>query len=107
MKRPQSLAGLIRERLSQYETRLSVGVHHWVIVDELVKEGYKISVPHFRNLLSLARKKARAQTVSDKLITTPVKQNDAPNNGAIEPTKELPKKTSLEFSGTLSKDDLI
>lgn len=55
MNRSQSLAGYIRENLSELEARLEFGVRQEVFVSELEAHGYKTTLKGFRNFLYRAR----------------------------------------------------
>lgn len=57
MKKEQSLAGVIRERLESIEQRLAVGVRQEVLLAELAQAGYETSLSNFRNELWRARKR--------------------------------------------------
>lgn len=91
----RSLAGIVRERLKDYETRSYNGEHQCVFVEELEKEGYKISLNYFRNLIFFARKKT-----PPSLVTTAISEIE------ITRSKEKAKK-GFVFNGTGKADDLI
>lgn len=57
MKKEQSLAGVIRERLESIEARLAVGIRQEVLLAELAEAGYETSLSNFRNELWRARKR--------------------------------------------------
>lgn len=57
VKKEQSLAGVIRERLESIEQRLAVGVRQEVLLTELAQAGYETSLSNFRNELWRARKR--------------------------------------------------
>ena len=57
MKKEQSLAGVIRERLEAIEQRLAIGVRQEVFLAELAEAGYETSLSNFRNELWRARKR--------------------------------------------------
>jgi hypothetical protein len=61
MKMKQSLAGYIRQHLSELEARLDVGIRQEVIIQELETTGYKTSLQIFRNCLYRARIRAKAR----------------------------------------------
>ncbi|MGF6276251.1 hypothetical protein ABIB38_004662 [Massilia sp. UYP11] len=65
MKKQQSFAGVIRQRLADIEARLEVGIRQEVIIGELKEEGYETSLANFRNELWRARKwRDRRETVA-------------------------------------------
>ena len=93
VKRDQSLAGLIRQRLESYEKRFYDGIRQRVIVEELHKEGYEISLGHFKYLLHSAREKLKekgaisTQKVIAKTPLEPIKkhaENDTDQPGKID-----------------------
>lgn len=107
MKKNQSLAGFIRERLDAIEQRLSVGIRQEVIVAELIAEGYDTTtIKSFRTLLSRARKQREtAQKVEVKPAT---KQPAKTETKAVKkPETPLTKKPGFEFKGSASEDELI
>lgn len=55
LKPRQSTAGVVRERLAEFERRIAFGVRLEALIDELNAEGFKVSYKTFRNALSLAR----------------------------------------------------
>lgn len=65
MNARQSTAGIVRERLAQFEQRIAVGVRLEVLIDELNAEGLRVSYKTFRNALSLARHKRSASVLAD------------------------------------------
>lgn len=72
MKKEQSLAGVIRERLESIEQRLAVGVRQEVFLAELAEAGYQTSLSNFRNELWRARKrKEETSGVSRKAVPPP------------------------------------
>lgn len=80
MKREQSLAGVIRERLESIEQRSAVGVRQEVFLAELAAAGYETSLNNFRNELWRARKRKEGQRVdvpngptgqAEKLVAAP------------------------------------
>lgn len=88
MKKPQSLAGVIRQRLADIEARLEVGVRQEVIIDELASEGHQTSLQNFRNELWRARKWREK-----KLVAVQPKQTFPPQTPIQEtPTAQQPSK---------------
>lgn len=70
MKKQQSFAGVIRQRLGDIEARLEVGIRQEVIIGELKAEGYETSLANFRNELWRARK-WRERREAEASSTTP------------------------------------
>ncbi|TFW28467.1 hypothetical protein [Duganella callida] len=80
MKREQSLAGVIRERLESIEQRLAVGVRQEVFLAELAEAGYETSLSNFRNELWRARKrkeKTEGQTGKGGRVHAPLSAGQA------------------------------
>ena len=116
MKPAQSLAGYIRQHLTELEVRLDVGVRQEVIVAELETHGYKTTLKGFRNFLYRAR--LRAAKKGAIALTTPTTQKEIQNvpiaQAPVKPKKEVPqnpltKNTGFKYKGTLNfdEDDLI
>lgn len=110
MKKPQSLAGVIRQRLDDIEARLDVGVRQEVIISELAAEGYETSLQNFRNELWRARKR-KEQGKETKAVEKAVKNvaathNKTPAKQVVDPLK---KPAGFNYGGTkdASEDDLI
>ena len=113
MKPPQSLAGYIRQHLTELEERLEVGIRQEVIVSELDAYGYKTTLKGFRNFLYRARIRAAQKTVAVPAKYQPPKeQKNAPlviqkpshKKQEVSPNP-LTKKTGFEYKGTLGVDE--
>lgn len=118
MKKPQSLAGLIRQRLADIEARLEVGIRQEVIVDELATEGHLTSLQNFRNELWRARKwkekketaqvsnasPANAQPSIQKAIANPVTKKALDSKSVFG---DLTKATENKFSAVPNKSNLF
>lgn len=82
MKKQQSFAGVIRQRLADIEARLEVGIRQEVIIGELKEEGYETSLANFRNELWRARKwRERREAVAPPapaLVARPASTGAAP-----------------------------
>ncbi|MRD49352.1 hypothetical protein GHT07_18915 [Caenimonas koreensis DSM 17982] len=110
MNRTQSLAGYIREHLSELEERLSFGVRQEVFVSELEARGYKTTLKGFRNFLYRARLGAAQKQVRPPPI--PETPTDAPFVTAASsrlpprpPNNPLTKSKGFEFVGTSAIDE--
>ena len=55
MKHPQSLAGLIRQRLAFLEQSIEYGIRHQTLLNELNRQGFEASIGTFRTSLWRAR----------------------------------------------------
>ena len=104
MKPPQSLAGYIRQHLTELEERLEVGVRQEVIVSELEAHGYKTTLKGFRNFLYRARIRAAQKTVTVPAKPSPIKEKKhAPSIAKIHVEKEDESTTPI---GTHRPTDL-
>jgi hypothetical protein len=103
----QSLAGYIRQHLSELETRMEYGISQTSIVEEINQLGYSTTVASFRVYLSRARtwriKKLSQsgthslQSAQSKTVAQP-KQTTAPKPSTL---------SGLDWQGTMKEDDLI
>lgn len=95
-KHSQSLAGYIRQHLTEIETRLSFGVRQEVIVSELEAIGYKTTVKGFRNFLYRARHQQKITPVQPRqgkesktetpAPPPPIEKSDVVNETTHRPT---------------------
>jgi len=53
---PQSLSGVVRERLQEIERKLVIGFSHQFVLEELGALGYQTTLKNLRNTLYRARK---------------------------------------------------
>ncbi len=58
----QSLAGVVRERLEEFEHKLFIGVAQQTLVEELRESGHEVTAKNFRNELYRARKRLGKNT---------------------------------------------
>jgi hypothetical protein len=131
MSKKQSLAGVIRERLTTIESRLEFGIRQEVLISELKEEGFETTLATFRNALLRARQwrekkqenSAPSQIgksyIEENKINQEQVNNQAVKNDAIEqsknvldPNEELAKKLAaskarLEASLGKSPQQLI
>lgn len=112
MKPPQSLAGYIRQHLTELEERLEVGLRQEVIVAELQAHGYTTTLKGFRNFLYRARLRAAKKAVAVPATPSPKESKNAPSvtSKTTQIKKEVPsnpltKKAGFEFKGTLGVDE--
>ncbi|MCW5223633.1 hypothetical protein D5041_21350 (plasmid) [Verminephrobacter aporrectodeae subsp. tuberculatae] len=113
MKPPQSLAGYIRQHLTELEERLEVGIRQEVIVSELATYGYKTTLKGFRNFLYRARIRAAQKSVAVPAKNQSQKeQRNAPfvasgpdHQKQKSPPNPLTKKSGFDFKGTNSVDE--
>lgn len=89
----QTLIGLIRSRLREYETRQIEGVTQQTFAEELTREGRKVSYSNFRTLYARAKKQV-SQTQSQPQKKEVVEQK-------LEQTKE-----DVSIQGTHNPTDL-
>lgn len=100
MKKPQSLAGTIRQRLAEIEARLEVGVRQEVILGELAALGHQTSLQNFRNELWRARKWREKKVAVQKTQTLlPQTKEAATSKPVAAPQESTPKE------GDLSQED--
>jgi hypothetical protein len=107
MKRSQSLAGYIREHLSELEERLSYGVRQEVFVSELEACGYKTTLKGFRNFLYRARLDAADKQARGALLPKAPTEAHADPVAVFKPIPRpsenpLTKSKGFEFVGTSS-----
>lgn len=98
MKKTQSLAGYIRERLAQYEDRLAIGIRQEVILEELAQAGYETTIYTLRTLLSRARKQrdAAVQKAAETGVSSPAPAAAKPEKKTANPlTKSAGFDTSV------------
>jgi hypothetical protein len=109
MNKKQSLAGVIRERLTTIESRLEFGIRQEVLISELKEEGFDTTLATFRNALLRARQwreKKQANNTPGQVEENKANQektiNQAVNNDEIEQLKTVldPKE---EFSKKLAE----
>lgn len=111
-KPPQTLNGVIRERLEDIEKRLAFGVRQEVILDELRTLGYETTIDTLRNALWRARKWRQRQAAASHPTDTP-NQPPAPavNTAAPQPKppeNPLKKPRGFRYSGKATDDnDLV
>lgn len=86
MKKPQSLAGVIRQRLNEIEGRLAVGIRQEVIIAELAAEGQTTTIQNFRNELYRARKRKAATTTTSSAMKAEEKVQEASAPSTVSPT---------------------
>lgn len=119
MKLAQSLAGYIRQHLTEIEERLEVGIRQEVIVSELEANGYKTTLKGFRNFLYRARIRAAQKNVAvpakhqppapkEQKHAPPLAQKTDQKKQGIPPNP-LKKKPGFDFKGTnfVDENDLI
>jgi hypothetical protein len=108
VKREQSLAGLVRQRLPEFEEKFYFGIRQQVVVDDLNAEGYEITLSHFKTLIHLARKRAKKKTASltqEQVVKEPfIPDVDTKKEAAIPKNKTADKKYKKKSSG--NKDDI-
>lgn len=103
MKKPQSLAGVIRENLDEIQRRLEIGIRQEVILAELAVAGHKTTLGNFRNELYRARKR-REKRAGEKKIALIKNENKATK----KTDSALTKSTGFLYEGTsIDVDDLI
>ena len=108
MHPPQTLAGYIRQHLSDIEEKLEIGVRQEAIVSELNDLGYETSVTAFRNYLYRARLRSAKKATSAPIKPQPQKEKATPEK-PIKETSPLTQKAGFDFKGTNSVDidDLV
>lgn len=99
-KRVVTLSGVIRKRLPLIEAQMFEGIRQIKIVEELVSEGYEVSLKDFRQLLYRARKAQKK--LPEPLIDTSKKEND----DAIKTTQNEAKKDDVKPKKKLSLQEL-
>lgn len=103
MERKQSLTGIIRSRMADYEARRLAGVSQKTFAEELTAEGYPISYADFRTLYSRARK----QLIEGKFgITTGPRKEPIQQQKQTQPENPLTKKVGFEHKHR-NDDELI
>lgn len=104
MEQKQTLTGIIRSRMADYEARRLSGVSQKTFAEELTAEGYPISYADFRTLYSRARKQLREGKFG--VITTGQRKEQGSQQQEIAPTNPLTKKVGYEHKHR-KDDDLI
>lgn len=87
IRRTQSLAGVIRERLASIEARLDVGVRQEVILQELAAMGHEISITYLRDALFRARKR-RSSMNTETAFVAPAYPHPATAQGIGPPSTQ-------------------
>lgn len=116
--KPQSLAGVIRQRLADIEARLEVGIRQEVIVEELAAEGHQTSLQNFRNELWRARKWREKKATAQIPSASPIPVQPSFQKAAANPvTKkaldsksvfgDLTKHSENKFSAVPNKSNLF
>lgn len=112
-KPPQTLNGVIRERLEDIERRLAFGVRQEVILEELRSQGYETTtIDTLRNALWRARKWRERQSVvvpSVESPNTPARTQNPTTPQAKSPENPLKKSAGFLYKGSkaANKDDLV
>lgn len=104
----QSIAGLIRERLSSIEESKRIGISQQAIVNKLKEEGFVMSLATFRNGLARARTaRDEAAAVASQVKPAKVARLDeAEKPKQPSPVLNLNQHGGFTMPPPLSPDDL-
>ena len=98
----QSVSGYIRQNLASIESKISVGIRHESIIEEINSNGFDIDIGTFRTCLYRARINAKNKP---SVITPQMPQANAPT---IKANKPIGKSISFEYDpSNINTDDLI
>lgn len=104
-KKTQSLAGLVRQNLKDYEKRMSFGIRQSVFVDELKALGYEnTNVKQLRKMICLARKKLGKNLISQNEKTTPEEKTNQISTDQTKQPETENKPKSFQYDGTKNID---